>query len=128
MDSEVMNFKLSMDKIRAMDAVVKRLFSESKTDAGLRAAFQSSHDQKTLPDMTKAVESNPKLIAIVKAGGLTSREFCIIPMGIMAAGGAYMIQTQYKKDTSSLATPENIAFYAANKAEIEKITNSWTEQ
>ena len=128
MDPEVMNYKLSMDKIRALDGVFKRLFAEAKSDASLRATFNSSGDDKTLAEMVKMVEGNPKIVAAIKAGGLSGREFCVIPMSVMAAGGAYMIQTQYKKDASSLATAANIAFYAANKTEIEKITSGWSQQ
>jgi hypothetical protein len=128
MDPEIINYKLSMDKIRALDGVFKRLFAEAKSDASLRTAFNGSGDDKTLAQMVKMVEGNPKIVAAIKAGGLSAREFCVIPMGVMAAGGAYMIQTQYKKDASSLATAANIAFYAANKAEIEKITSGWSQQ
>jgi hypothetical protein len=126
MDPEVMAYKLSMEKIRAYDGVLKKLYEEVKTDPALRATFSSSGDAKTLNDMVKKIDSNPKMLAAVKAGGMTSREFCLIPMGIMAAGGAYMIQTQYKKDVSNLATPENLAFYGAHKSEIDKITSSWS--
>ena len=128
MDPEIINYKLSMDKIRALDGVFKRLFAEAKSDASLQATFNSSGDNKTLAEMVKMVEGNPKVMAAIKAGGLSAREFCVIPMGVMAAGGAYMIQTQYKKDASSLATAANISFYAANKAEIEKITSGWSQQ
>lgn len=127
MDPDVINYKLRMDKIRAMDGVLKRLFAEAKSDASLRTAFNSSSDPKSLAEMVKKVESNPKVMAAIKAGGLTAREFCLIPMGVMAAGSAYMIQTQFKNDASSLATAENIAFYAANKAEIEKVTSGWSQ-
>jgi hypothetical protein len=126
MDPEIMNYKLSMEKVRAMDGVVRKLLAASKTDAGLQSAFQASRDKRTLAEMVSSVESNPKLISAIKAGGLTAQEFCVIPMGIMAAGGAYMVQTQYKKDVSTLATKENVAFYGAHKDEIEKITNAWS--
>ena len=49
-------------------------------------------------------------------------------MSVMAAGGAYAIQAQYKKDVSTLASPENVAFYGAHKDEIEKITSSWAQE
>ena len=127
MDPEIKNYKLSMDKIKAYDGAVHKLFAAAKADPSLAAGFKAAGSKKTLAEMVATVEASPKLMVAVKSAGMSSRDFCLIPMGIMAAGGAYMIQTQYKKDASSLATAENIAFYAANKEEIEKITNSWTE-
>jgi hypothetical protein len=126
-DPEIKNYKLSMDKIKSCDVAVHKLLAAGKADPELKTAFKSTTTKKTLNEMVAAVESNPKLMALVKSSGISARDFCLVPMGVMAAGGAYMIQTQYKKDGSSLATAENIAFYAANKDEIEKITNSWSD-
>lgn len=128
MDPEIKNYKLNMDKIKAYDTAVHRLYAAAKAEPGLKDSFSNAGSKKTLNDMVAAVEGNPKMLSVIKSANLSAREFCLIPMGIMGAGGAYMIQTQYKKDASSLATPENIAFYGANKDQIEKITKSWSEQ
>ena len=128
MDPEIVNYKLSMDKIKAFDGALHKITTAAKADPTLQTAMKGYGDKKTLAEMTSAVESNPKMMAVIKSSGLTAKEFCLVPMGIMAAGGAYMIQTQYKKDVSGLATAENVAFYGAHKDEIEKITNSWSHE
>jgi hypothetical protein len=126
-DPEIKNYKLSMEKVRAFDSVFHKLMAAAKGTPELKEQLNASHDRKTLNEMVAAIDGIPKAVAVIKAGGLSTREFCLIPLGIMAAGGAYMIQTQYKKDASNLASPENIAFYGANKAEIEKITATWRD-
>jgi len=127
MDPDIKNFKLSMEKVRAYDGAIHKLFAASAADPSMQDSFKDATSKKTLNDMVATVEHTPKLMGVVKSSGLSTREFCIIPMSLMAAGGAYMIQTEYKKDASSLALPENIAFYGKNKVELEKITNSWNQ-
>ena len=125
MDPDVKSYKLSMEKIKAYDVVAHKLMAVDASDPSFKGTLSQIGTQKTLNGMVGAVEANPKLLAIIKSGNLSAREFCVIPMGVMAAGGAYMIQTQYKKDASNLATPENIAFYEKNKADIDRIASTW---
>lgn len=125
MDPDVKSYKLSMEKIKAYDVVAHKLMALDASDPSFKGTVSQIGTQTTLKGMVGAVESNPKLMAIIKSANLSAREFCVIPMGVMAVGGAYMIQTQYKKDASNLATPENIAFYQKNKADIDRIAKTW---
>ena len=125
-DPEIKGYKLTMPKIRAYDVVVHKLYAATKADPALKTSFKTAGTKKTLNDMVAAVESNPKMLTVIQSSGLNAREFCVLPMGIMSAGTAYMIQTQYKKDASNTANADNIAFYGANRDEIEKLTKTWT--
>lgn len=125
MDPDVKNYKLSMEKIKAYDGMMHKVMAAASADPAFGKSISNIGDKKTLNEMVAAVDANPKLVAIVKTSGLTSREFCILPMGIMAAGMADMVQKQYKKDVSTLVTPENLTFYRTNKPQIDAMANTW---
>ena len=125
MDPDVKNYKLSMERIKAYDSAVHKLYAQSKSNPALKESFKAAGDKKTLNEMIAAVEGNIVMTAVIKSSGLNARDFCLIPMSIMAAGSGYMIQNQYKKDGTTVTTADNIAFYGAHKDEIEKITSTW---
>ncbi len=122
MDPEILNYKLNMDRIRAYDVLLHKIFK----DPASKGDLSSKSEHETLDDTVRRIEKSP-IFPLIKSGGFSAREFCILPMTLMSAGGAYMIKTQYHKDATNLATPENIAFYEKNKAEIEKLTQSWSQ-
>jgi hypothetical protein len=86
---------------------VHKMFTAASTDPSLKDAATSANKQKTVNEMVAAVQGNPKLMVIITSSGLSPRELCPVPIGMMAASGAYMIQTEYKKDASNLASADN---------------------
>ena len=71
-----------------------------------------------------ALESNPKIMAVIKASGISAQEFLIIPSCVQITASVYNSQAQGSA-MGAMVSQENIAFYVKNKAEIDQIVKNW---
>jgi hypothetical protein len=79
-------------------------------------------DPKTLTDMTKRIEREPRLASAIKAAGLTSREYSLITLSFFQAMFAHMMQKSGAlKDLPKEVPTENVQFVQQNEAELTQI-------
>jgi hypothetical protein len=97
MDPDVKSYKLTMEKIKAFDGVEHKVMAAANADPAFKSSISTIGQHKSLKEMVAAVDANAKLSAMLKTGGITSHEFCVVPMAVLAAGMADMVQTQYKQ-------------------------------
>lgn len=109
------DYVLSMDKVKAMGAALGDFQKLAKTDPA--AAKQASHmgdDSKSIAEMEAKVASNPKMMAVYRAHGLTAADAVVMPFVLMYAG---MI-VQYPSAGAKLSdetSPQQIAFFKQNE-------------
>jgi hypothetical protein len=121
LDTEAKNYKLSMDKIKAYDSATVKLQAVLASDPALQSSMMEALKKG---GMMAALESNPKLMAVIKASGITAHEFLIIPSCVQITASVYNSQAQGSV-MGAVVSPENLAFYAKNKAEIDRIVKNW---
>lgn len=79
-------------------------------------------DPKTLEDMTRRIEREPRLASAIKGAGLTSREYSLITLSFFQAMFAHMMQKSGAlKDLPKEVPPENVQFVQQNEAELTQI-------
>jgi len=121
MDTEAKNYKLSMDKIKAYDLATLKLKDLFASDPALQSSMMEAMKKG---GMMAALENNPKIMAAIKSAGITSHEFLIIPSCVQITASVYNSQAQGSV-MGAMVSQENLAFYAKNKAEIDKIVKNW---
>jgi hypothetical protein len=121
LDTEAKNYKLSMDKIKAYDLAMLKLKDLFASDPALRSSMMEAMKKG---GMMAALENNPKIMAAIKSAGITSHEFLIIPSCVQITASVYNSQAQGSVMGAEVS-PENLAFYAKNKAEIDRIAKNW---
>jgi hypothetical protein len=120
-DAALKNYKLSMEKIKAYDSATGKLQAALASDPALQASMMESLKKG---GMLAAIENNPKLMAVMKASGLSAQEFLVIPSCVQITASVYNSQAQGSV-MGAMASPENIAFYVQNKAEIDRLMKTW---
>ena len=74
--------------------------------------------------MVAALESSPKIMAVLKAAGISAQEFLIIPSCVQITASVCNSQSQGSA-MGAMVSQENIAFYVKNKVEIDQIVKNW---
>jgi hypothetical protein len=120
-DPGAKNYKLSMEKIKAYDSATVKLQAVLASDPALQSSMMEALKKG---GMMAALEGNPKLMAVIKASGITAHEFLIIPSCVQITASVYNSQAQGSV-MGAVVSPENLAFYAKNKAEIDRIMKNW---
>ncbi len=120
-NDEAKNYKLSMDKIKAYDAAMVKMRTLVASDPALQASFMEAMKKG---GMMAALESNQKIMAVIKASGISAQEVLIIPSCVQITASVYNSQAQGSA-MGAMVSQENIAFYVKNKAEIDQIVKNW---
>jgi D-arabinose 1-dehydrogenase-like Zn-dependent alcohol dehydrogenase len=121
LDAEAKNYKLSMEKIKAYDSATVKFNAVLASDPALQSSMMEAMKKGGL---MAALENSPKLLAVLKASGISAHEFMIIPSCVQITASVYNSQAQGSA-MGAMVSQENIAFYVKNKAEIDQIVKSW---
>ena len=77
---------------------------------------------KSLGDMARQIESNPRLSTALRKAGLPAREAAVMMVALFQAGfTAGMLESGAIKQIPKTVNPDNVKFYQANKAELESM-------
>jgi D-arabinose 1-dehydrogenase-like Zn-dependent alcohol dehydrogenase len=120
-DPGAKNYKLSMEKIKAYDSATAKLQAVLASDPALQSSMMEALKKG---GMMAALEGNPKLMAVIKASGISAQEFLIIPSCVQITASVYNSQAQGSA-MGAMVSQENIAFYVKNKVEIDQIVKNW---
>jgi hypothetical protein len=109
------DYVLSMAKVQAMGAALDDFRKMEKSDPSLeKQAHSAGDDSKSIAEMEAKVASNPKMMAVYRAHGLSPADAVIMPFVLMYAG---MI-VQYPSAGAKLSdetSPQQIAFFKQNE-------------
>lgn len=123
--AELRQYRLTMPKIRQMAAATLAFAKEVEGDPALAAKIKNDTDTepKTLSDMSRRIDREPRLAAAIKAAGLTSREYSTIALSYFQTMYVYSLKKSGAlKDLPSDILPDNVALIQANEAELTRIT------
>jgi D-arabinose 1-dehydrogenase-like Zn-dependent alcohol dehydrogenase len=120
-DNGMKNYKLSMEKIKAYDSATVKLQAVLASDPALQSSMMEALKKG---GMMAALEGNPKLMAVIKASGISAQEFLIIPSCVQITASVYNSQAQGSA-MGAMVSQENIAFYVKNKVELDQIMKNW---
>ena len=109
-----------MDKIKAYDAAMVKLKALVASDPALQTSFMEAMKKG---GMMAALESNQKIMAVVKASGISAQEVLIIPSCVQITASVCNSHGQ-ESAVGAVVSQENIAFYV-KKAEIDQIVKNW---
>lgn len=121
LEAEAKNYKLSMEKVKAYDSATVKLSAVLASDPALQSSMMAALKKG---GMMAALENNPKLMAVIKASGISAHEFMIIPSCVQITASVYNSQAQGSA-MGAMVSQENIAFYVKNKVEIDQIVKNW---
>jgi D-arabinose 1-dehydrogenase-like Zn-dependent alcohol dehydrogenase len=110
-----------MEKIKAYDSANVKLQAVLASDPALQSSMMEALKKG---GMMAALEGNPKLMAVIKASGISAQEFLIIPSCLQITASVYNSQAQGSA-MGAMVSPENIAFYVKNKGELDQIMKNW---
>ncbi len=109
------DYTLSMDKVKGMGAVLDDFKKMEKSDPSLeKQAHNVGDTSKSIAEMEAKVASNPKMMAVYRAHGLSPADAVLMPFVLMYAG---MI-VQYPSAGAKLSdetSPAQIAFFKQNE-------------
>jgi hypothetical protein len=79
-------------------------------------------EPKTLADMARRIDREPRLASAIKSTGLTSHEYSLITLSFFQAMFAHMMQKSGAlKELPKEVSPENVQFVQQNEAELTSI-------
>ncbi|HWA30397.1 MAG TPA: hypothetical protein VG867_04840 [Rhizomicrobium sp.] len=109
------DYVLSMDKVKAMGAALDDFKKMEKADPSLeKQANHMGDDSKSIAEMEAKVASNPKMMAVYRAHGLTPADAVVMPFVLMYAGMIVEYPSAGAK-LSEETSPQQIAFFKQNE-------------
>jgi len=109
------DYTLSMAKVQAMGAALNDFEKMSKSDPTLnKQAHNVGDTSKSFTEMEAKVASNPKMMAVYRAHGLSPADAVLMPFVLMYAG---MI-VEYPQTAAKLSdetSPQQVAFFKQNE-------------
>ncbi|GEM_PF-7000190 len=120
------NYHLTMAKVSDAAAATRDLEELGKRNPELAAAAKSNGNVKTLSELTDRLNSFPGVQAVLAKHNLTARDYMLTVLSSMYAAVGYMAQQHGNAQAAQIAAgfptnSDNIQFYAAHRAEIEKL-------
>ena len=119
---EVKAYRLTMPKVNAYYAATKNLRKLAATDPKACSAVERDDENEggSLNDQAKRIEAAyPKVIPLLKADGLTVREFLLLTGVQLQAGMAVYAKSAGMKQLPADVNPENVAFMEQHKKELD---------
>ncbi len=121
---EIAKHKLTMDNI-GKTAIAAGKLRELEKDPQFKAILVNKEEANSLNDVITKMDATPQIRSAVQSSGLTSREFMLTVMAVASTRSAAKLTAMggdAAKAAASLPTsPQNLRFYAAHEAEIEKL-------
>jgi hypothetical protein len=120
-ESAIHDFILTMGKVNQYAAVSKKLQAAGAGDP-VMAAEMKKVEETDVPNIEKAalIEKSPHTAVLLKANGITAREFVLIPMTVVTAGIA-AAALDAKGKPPAFVNPVNIQFVRDHRAELGKL-------
>ena len=118
----IRDYVLTMDKVKRY-ARLLRTIEASKKDLVLRReveALRSEVAGKSLTETVTTLERFPKISNMIRAAGLTPRDYVLLPMTILSSGMAMYVEQQGGK-RPPYVNPANIKFIKEHEAEISAL-------
>ncbi|MFB3922597.1 MAG: hypothetical protein ACE145_12805 [Terriglobia bacterium] len=122
---EARAYRLTMEKINQYAAATKSLRKLASSDAKACSAISRDDENEggSLNEQAKRIEAAyPKVIPVLKAQGLTVREFLLLTAVQLQAGLAAHGRSMGVKELAPDVNPENVAFMEQHKKELDAIT------
>ena len=123
----IASHRLTMDNI-GKTAVAAGKLRELEKDPKFKALLMNKEEATSLADVIAKMDATPEIRGAVESSGLTSREFMLTVFGLASTRSAAKLTAMggpAAKAAASLPTsPQNLQFYAAHEAEIEKVAGS----
>ena len=133
-DPEVVNYELTMDKIRKLVTVQRAMTALSasqpdvpaKIDADMKAMQKNRTAPATVAEAAALLDRHPSMRAIFANNGMTAREWLAIS-GAMSTAAVFLILEQRQSSSGSPASSltavqkANVALLKQNQAEWKKI-------
>jgi len=109
------DYTLSMPKVQAMGAALDDFQKMSKSDPSLnKEAHNVGDSSKTIAEMEAKIASNPKMMAVYRAHGLSPADAVLMPFVLMYAGMIVEYPSAGAK-LSDETSPAQIAFFKQNE-------------
>jgi len=126
----IASHRLTMDNI-SKTAVAAGKLRELEKDPQLKAMMMTKEEAKSLQDVIAKMDATPQIRSAVEGSGLTSREFMLTVMSLASTRSAAKLAAMGGEAAKAAATlptsPQNLQFYAAHEADIEKVSASIAE-
>jgi hypothetical protein len=123
--AELVGYRLTMDNIGKAVAASARL-REMEKDPKFQA-LRDKEEAKSFSEAITKMNGTPQIRAAIEASGLTSKEFMLTVIELASTRSAVKLQAMggpAAKAAASLPTsPQNLQFYAAHQADIEKVAD-----
>jgi hypothetical protein len=109
------DYTLSMDKVKGMGAALDDFKKMEKSDPSLeKQAHNVGDTSKSITEMEAKVASNPKMMAVYRAHGLSPADAVLMPFVLMYAGMIVEYPSAGAK-LSDETSPAQIAFFKQNE-------------
>jgi hypothetical protein len=123
----IASHRLTMDNI-GKAAVAAGKLRELEKDPQFKAILMSKEEAKSVTDVIVTMDATPQIRSAVEGSGLTSREFMLTVMSLATTRSAAKLAAMGGEAAKAAATlptsPQNLQFYSAHEAEIEKLSAS----
>jgi hypothetical protein len=127
----IASHRLTMDNI-SKAAVAAGKLRELEKDPEFKKILMSKEEAKSIQDVIAKMDATPQIRSAVESSGLTSREFMLTVLGLASTRSAAKLTAMggdAAKAAASLPTsPQNLQFYAAHEADIEKLAGAFAAQ
>lgn len=120
-ESAMHDFILTLDKVSQYAAVSRKLQASAAADPAMAAEMKKVEDAD-VTNLEKAdlIEKSPHTAAVLKANGVTAREFVLIPVTVVTAAIA-AAALDAKAKPPAFVNPVNIQFVRDHRAELGKL-------
>lgn len=127
----IASYRLTMDNV-SKAAVAAGKLKELEKDPEFKKIMMSKEEAQSIQDVIDKMDATPQIRRAVESSGLTSREFMLTVIGVASTRSAAKLTAmggEAAKAAASLPTsPQNLQFYAAHEAEIEKLAGAIAAQ
>ena len=123
----IASHRLTMDNI-GKAAVAAGKLRELEKDPKFKAIMMTKEEAKSVQDVVTKMDATPEIRSAVESSGLTSREFMLTVLSLASTRSAAKLTAMGGDAAKAAATlptsPQNLQFYAAHEAEIDKLAGS----
>jgi len=119
-EQAIHNYILTMDKVQKYADTSKKIRETTEKDPTLATEMKKITDADVNDRQRAAlVAASPHLYALLKASGMTARDFVLIPVTIMTAGFALSMEEQGAQ-LPPFVNPTNVKFVRDHKKDIQQ--------
>jgi hypothetical protein len=127
----LLTYRLSMDKLNRLVAATEKFRQLEKSNPKLAESLERQQEQdknESLSAKIAKLEKVPQVRSTLASSGITARDYILSLLTVMNAGASVQIKKMGGDPSSLPVSAENVKFYQANQATIERMTKSLTQQ